>query len=66
MCDTGGLENSIDGLADYIREEGKIREEQVGEIIDSLRNIERALQSNEMLSALHGIEEALRQMARIQ
>jgi hypothetical protein len=62
--DTGGIENSIDALADYIRDEGKIREEQNIEIIQALNDIARALQSNEILSALHGIEDALRQTGK--
>lgn len=62
--DTGGIENSIDALTDCIKEEGKIREEQFIEIIDSLRGIERALQSNEILLAIHGIEDALRQTGK--
>lgn len=62
--DDGGIINAIDGLADRIREEGRIREEQTESIIQALGDIGRALQSNEMLLALHGIEDALRNLRR--
>jgi hypothetical protein len=60
--DGGDICNAIDDLAERIREEGRIREEQMDSVVASLGGIERALQSNEILLALHGIEEALRQI----
>lgn len=62
--DDGGIINAFDALAKRIEEEGRSREEQTESIIQSLGDIGRALQSNEMLIALHGIEDALRQMSR--
>lgn len=37
--DTGGVENSIDALADIIREEGQLRQEQTECIIEVAREI---------------------------
>ncbi len=41
--DDGGIINAIDALAERVREEGRIREEQTESIIQSLGDIGRAL-----------------------
>lgn len=62
--DSSGIIVAIEKLTARINEEAATREEQMDDVVASLAGIERALQSNEMLLALHGIEDALRQIGR--